>query len=87
MAQPPQMYSEQSVSRGGERGVGEQLLSLHLAVPSMGLGQRKRSETGQSTICKDMCCKESALLGLTGGVSGAGKEPERNRAGMLQMFP
>lgn len=67
--------------------MGEQLLSLHLAVPGMGLGQRKRSETGQSTICKDMCCKESALLGLTEGVSGAGKESQRNRAGMLQMFP
>lgn len=67
--------------------MGKQFPSLHLAVPGMGLGQRKWSETGQSATSKDMGCKESALLGLTVGVSGAGKGSQRNRAGMLQRLP
>lgn len=65
--------------------MGKQLPSLHLS--GMGLGQRKRSEIAQSATCKDVSCKESALLGLTVGVSGAGKGSQRNRAGMLQRLP
>lgn len=65
--------------------MGEQLPSLHLYTE---LGQGKeRSETGQSALCKDTCCKESGLLDLTKGVSGAGKGPQRSRAGTLQMLP
>lgn len=86
MAHALQMYSEQFVSWGGERGVGKQLPSLHLAVPDMGLGQRERSETGQSANCKDMCCKESALLGLTAGVSGTGKGSQKPRLGCSRCF-
>lgn len=59
--------------------MGEQLPSLHLAVPGMGLGQRKRSETGQSSSCKDVPSWASLweCLGLVKGHREIGLECSR----------